>query len=263
MKTAPKRLTWKVLSMLGSLCFAVALVTHGQQSTPGANLTSKARVFVTDSTSWEISGGFGGSSSGFGGSVHGGARPQRAEIIKTFSERCPQVTITLKQEAADFIVILDHEGGKGVARKKDKVAVFERDGDSIFSDSTRSVGNAVKDACSAILEHPVSSRNDAPSGLQSARPMGTGSVQPSDASVKAGPPGPSERISTATVKSTPDGADITMDGKYVGSTPSSLKLSSGDHIIRVEKFGFVPWQRTITVSSGSDLTLNAVLEKTP
>jgi len=78
----------------------------------------KARVFITDSQSWEMAGGGVGSSAGFGGAVHGGARPQTAEIIKTFGERCPETAVNNKQEKADYIVVLDHEGGKGLARDK-------------------------------------------------------------------------------------------------------------------------------------------------
>jgi hypothetical protein len=112
----------------------------------------KPRVFITDSKSWEIAGGFGGSSEGFGGATKGGARPQTAEIIKTFGERCPEVTVNMKQEKADYIVLLDHEGGKGWGRKDNKVAVFNKAGDSIFSRSTRTLGNAVKDSCAAIVK---------------------------------------------------------------------------------------------------------------
>ena len=69
----------------------------------------------------------------------GGARPQTAEIIKTFGERCPQVTINNIQTKTDYIVLLDHEGGKGALRHKNKVAVFARvSGDSIVSKSTLS-----------------------------------------------------------------------------------------------------------------------------
>ena len=80
---------------------------------------------------------------------------------------------------------------------------------------------------------------------------------------KSSVPSVQSESSAVLIKSDPDGADITLDGKYIGSTPSSVKLSSGDHTIRVEKSGYTSWQRTITVSSGSDLTLNAALEKTP
>jgi hypothetical protein len=110
----------------------------------------KPRVFITDSKSWEISGAVGGTSDGFGGESKGGARPQTAEIIKTFGERCPTVIVNNKQEKADYVVLLDHEGGKELISRDNKVVVL--DGDSIVSRSTRILGNAVKDACVAIAE---------------------------------------------------------------------------------------------------------------
>src|ERR1041385_790065 len=110
----------------------------------------KPRVFITDSNSWEISGGVGGSQDAFGGASKGGARPQTAEIIKTFNERCPNVIVNNKQEKADYVILLDHEGGKDGISRDNKVVVFNKDGDAIMSHSTRSLGNAVKDACSVI-----------------------------------------------------------------------------------------------------------------
>ncbi len=107
----------------------------------------KIRVFITDSNSWQMSGGFGGSANGVGGGASGGARPQTAEIIKTFSERCSKVTITMDRTKAQYVVLLDHEGGKEVFQKDNKIAVFKSDGDLVFTESARSLGNAVKDAC--------------------------------------------------------------------------------------------------------------------
>jgi hypothetical protein len=112
----------------------------------------KPRVYVTDSKSWELSGGNGGSAAGFGGAATGGDRPQTAEIIKTFGERCPAVIINNKQEKADYVVLLDHEGGKSPISRDNKVVVFNKDGDSIMSHSTRSLGNAVKDVCDAVAQ---------------------------------------------------------------------------------------------------------------
>jgi hypothetical protein len=66
---------------------------------------------------------------------------------------------------------------------------------------------------------------------------------------------------TVTVKSTPLGADINVDGKFVGSTPSTIPLLPGDHMISVEKEGLRPWQRQMTVSAGGNINLDATLEK--
>jgi hypothetical protein len=110
----------------------------------------KVRIFITDSNSWEMSGGFGADRDAGGGGVSGGARPQTAEIMKTFRERCPSLVVTIKRENADYVILLDHEGGKEPVRKDNKIAIFNKNGDMIYSGSTRMLGNAVKDACEAI-----------------------------------------------------------------------------------------------------------------
>ena len=62
------------------------------------------------------------------------------------------------------------------------------------------------------------------------------------------------------LKSTPDGAEITVDGKFMGTTPSTLRLPAGDHTIRLEKAGFKPWEKVLTVSGGGAATLAPTLE---
>jgi hypothetical protein len=61
--------------------------------------------------------------------------------------------------------------------------------------------------------------------------------------------------------STPDAAEITVDDKYRGSTPATLRLAPGDHKIRLEKQGFGAWEKTLTVASGENATVNASLER--
>jgi hypothetical protein len=63
--------------------------------------------------------------------------------------------------------------------------------------------------------------------------------------------------------STPSGAEITLDGKYVGSTPSEIDLGAGTHVVLLSMPGFSEWRRELTVSTGSELTVNAILEKQP
>jgi hypothetical protein len=61
-------------------------------------------------------------------------------------------------------------------------------------------------------------------------------------------------LSSIELKSSPYGADITVDDKYVGTTPSTLKLAAGDHKIKLEKNGFKTWEKTLTVSAGASVT---------
>jgi len=112
--------------------------------------TPQPRVYVTDSQSWETSGGFAATSDAAVGQSSGGARPQTAEIIKTIGERCPLAMVTMNKDRADYILLLDHEGGKGSLQKDNKFVLFNKDGDAIGSGSTRNLGNAVKDACQIL-----------------------------------------------------------------------------------------------------------------
>lgn len=61
--------------------------------------------------------------------------------------------------------------------------------------------------------------------------------------------------------STPPGAEITLDGNYVGSTPSEISLSIGTHTVVLSMPGFAQWKRDLTVMPGSDLTVGAILQK--
>jgi len=68
-------------------------------------------------------------------------------------------------------------------------------------------------------------------------------------------------LSVVTFTSTPDHADITVDGKFLGTTPSTVRLASGDHSVTIEKSGFKAWQRIMTVGIGGDISLDVTLEK--
>jgi len=68
-------------------------------------------------------------------------------------------------------------------------------------------------------------------------------------------------LSLVEVRSNPDGADITVDGKYMGSTPSTLKLAAGDHKIKLEKSGCKGWERILTVGVGATATISPTLDK--
>ncbi len=74
-------------------------------------------------------------------------------------------------------------------------------------------------------------------------------------------PPPETQRSPVSIRSEPEGADITIDGKYAGSTPSIVQMGPGEHRIAIEKAGFKVWDRTISVTAGSSLNMNATLQK--
>jgi PEGA domain len=239
------------------LLSAAAIPGYAQDKPAAGDDPGKARVFITDSQSWEMAGGGGGAGGAYGSSVSGGARPQTAEIIKTFGERCPGVTVNNIQEKTDYIVLLDHEGGKGVLRHKNKVAVFARfSGDSIVSKSTLSLGGSVQNACEAISNdwavHGSAMR------VAAAAAQNKAGTNPATAAVSV-PAVPS--TGKLSVASAPDGADIEVDGSFVGNTPSDVQVLEGDHSVFVKKVGFKDWERKLKVTAGSSVHLSADLEK--
>lgn len=72
---------------------------------------------------------------------------------------------------------------------------------------------------------------------------------------------PASATAKLSVSSTPDGADIEVDGSFAGNTPSDLEIPEGQHAITVRKSGYKDWQRNLKVSPGSNVHLNAEMEK--
>jgi PEGA domain len=211
----------------------------------------KPRIYVTDSDSWQVSGGASGGHAAFGAYSSGGASPQTAEIVKTFGQRCPNVVVNNRPEMTDYVVTLQHEGGKGLLRKKDKVAVFVRKtGDSIFSESTLSVGGSVQDSCGAILDHWTAHAKEIAAMVQPTEGQAQVMVATAPIAEKA----------KVSVNSTPAGADIEINGNFVGNTPSTLDVDPGKNEVKITKKGFAPWSRTLIVKGGT-ITLDAELEQ--
>jgi len=62
-----------------------------------------------------------------------------------------------------------------------------------------------------------------------------------------------------TVTSSPPGAAIQLNGILFGKTPAKLKLVSGEYSIVVEMPGFTGWKRTLKISAGSAISVDAQL----
>src|SRR5579859_571283 len=243
--------------LMASVCVvAMASLANAQTASTTDTSIDKPRVFITDSQSWEMEGAAGGTGGTFAAHSRGGARPQTAEIIKTFGEKCPTVTVNNMKEKAAYIVVLDHEGGKGALRHKNKVAVFDaQSGDSIVSKSTLSLGGSVEEACRGIARHWAEHKPTAASATSpvSAEPATGARLQPAAATTPAGNPTPASPGSVGAhlaISSVPDGADIEIDGAFMGNAPSSLVLQPGDHKVVVTKNGYKAWERTVRISGG-------------
>jgi hypothetical protein len=79
------------------------------------------------------------------------------------------------------------------------------------------------------------------------------------ATANAGPQNQASTNAEVEVASTPSGADIEFEGSFVGSTPSTIGVPDGDHVISIMKNGYKPWERKLRTSTGK-LTISADLE---
>jgi hypothetical protein len=62
-------------------------------------------------------------------------------------------------------------------------------------------------------------------------------------------------------KSVPPGASITVDGYFVGRTPTTKPIPVGKHLVSITKWGYQTWSQELDVSSGKDLSINPSLHK--
>ena len=73
------------------------------------------------------------------------------------------------------------------------------------------------------------------------------------------PPPASPSTGTVTVRSTPFLSEVFVDGDSMGYTPAKIPLGPGKHSFRVEKPGYKAWTKEMTITVGSELTLDATL----
>jgi hypothetical protein len=123
------------------------IAAQGPISAAGPQPKPELRIFVTDRKSWEASGAFGQNSGTGAGGQRWDMRSPKAEILKAFRERCPDVLVTMQRERAAYIVILDHSEWRSPSYK---VTVFRPSGDVIYSGGAELLRNVVKNACYAV-----------------------------------------------------------------------------------------------------------------
>jgi hypothetical protein len=225
-------------------------IPRDASSTVGSSvMDGRTRVFVTDSQWWEMRGGWSAapdnSNSGGGDYQSSGARPQTAEVIKTFNQRCPRITVTNSVERADFAVTYDHESGIGILHRH-KIVVFNRDGDDIFSDSTRELGNSVKDACEAILRHR--SLHGHPNAAAASAPSAANIFTPAS-------------LFDVTFTSAPPNAVVTISGQPIGRTPFTTRIPPGLYKAVFSIDGYATMSKDVAVGAGYPTTVSTTLAR--
>jgi hypothetical protein len=115
---------------------AAAAQGPGTQPAQPGPLGTKPRVYLQSSSK---------------GSQWNAARDQSMEMSKDFEKECPDVRVTINQNAADYIVVLNHIE-HGFARDN-QFQVANREGDLISkTNEGGSIAGGVKKACKVILD---------------------------------------------------------------------------------------------------------------
>lgn len=121
------------------------------------NGQGKPRVYVSDTESWNASGGFTRASSVAPGALYGGYNPDLTDIYQDFTSDC-SITVTQKKTEADFVVLFDKgtpkKGFTGLHGlvKVNKVTVLSKSGATVVSETARSEDVAVSVACNAVSQ---------------------------------------------------------------------------------------------------------------
>lgn len=122
-----------------------------------ANAQDKPRVFVQGKGSENVS-----SNGSGGGGHHWGtwgskstidSHDESMEVTKDLQKNCDGVTVTINENYADYIVMMNRESkqNRGLLRTNSQIQVANKAGDVLGTNATRTVGNAAKDACNLIL----------------------------------------------------------------------------------------------------------------
>jgi hypothetical protein len=141
-----------VIMLLGVTASAQEKPRLYVEGTGTTDVRTKASASATGGSGWAIA----------HGSSHSAisAHDETVELMKTFQQRCPGVTLTVDGDAAEYAIRGNHESNmKGLLHKRDQIAVVRYTGDVVYAGNTRSVGSAVKDACAAVVadwkQHPT------------------------------------------------------------------------------------------------------------
>jgi len=138
----------KSMVVLSVLLFSVCLVVGASDQTPPTS-SKRPVVWVQPSDSWKVNSSVGGDRDIIVGTGHGGKEPQTAKIYQLLQHRsdCSGVAPNVIQEKADYVMLVEHGGGKG-----NRWAVSNKAGDVIGSGESFMLSNSVSDACRIVMK---------------------------------------------------------------------------------------------------------------
>ena len=187
------------------LLLGIAVTAYGQD---------KPRVFVQGKGSENVAskGSAGGGShwAAWGSKSTIDSHDESMEVTKDLQNNCSGVTVTINENNADYIVMLNRESkqNRGLLRSNSQIQVANKAGDILGAKATHTVGNAAKDACNLIvadwqahgpMNAPQQATAPAPQGpaVQPAVQTGSGAQLVQSAPVVAAEPAPAAQVSLA------------------------------------------------------------------
>jgi hypothetical protein len=114
----------------------------------------KPRVYLTDRDTWKETGWVVAANGNAAGGASGRVVREQTENVKTFNNACPSVTVTDNKEKADFALIWDRTNWSETSwtGNQNNMALYNRDGDLVWSGASHKMTTGAKDACKAVLK---------------------------------------------------------------------------------------------------------------
>ena len=71
----------------------------------------------------------------------------------------------------------------------------------------------------------------------------------------------SSKTEPVDLKSAPAGADVSVDGYFLGRTPTSVQIPLGKHLLTIDKWGYREWIQVLDVTANKPLTIDVKLRE--
>jgi hypothetical protein len=115
----------------------------------------KPRVYITDRDSWKVSGWLVASNGMVVAREDARVVREHTENVKTFHAACPGVTVTENKEKADYALVWDRTNWNETAwtGHQNNLALYDRNGDLVWSGASHRMQTAARDACRAITQN--------------------------------------------------------------------------------------------------------------